>query len=42
MGDNREISFDSRYEEVGILSKNNIGGKAILRVWPLNKFGLVK
>jgi signal peptidase I len=42
MGDNREISFDSRYEEVGVLSKKNIGGKAVLRVWPLNKFGFIK
>lgn len=42
LGDNREISLDSRYEEVGVLSKKNIGGKAILRVWPLNKFGLLK
>jgi len=41
LGDNREISLDSRYEEVGVLSKKNIGGKAILRIWPLNKFGLL-
>lgn len=42
MGDNRDVSFDSRYEEVGVVSKENIGGKAIFRVWPLNKFGLIK
>ncbi|MDF2609708.1 MAG: signal peptidase [Lachnospiraceae bacterium] len=41
LGDNREISFDSRYEEIGIISKDNIGGRAILRIWPLNKFGLI-
>lgn len=41
LGDNREISLDSRYEEVGVLSKKNIGGKAIIRIWPLNKFGLL-
>ena len=41
MGDNREVSFDSRYEEVGPVSKENIGGRAILRIWPLNKFGLL-
>lgn len=42
MGDNREISEDSRYEIVGPVEKKNIGGKAILRVWPLNKFGLLE
>lgn len=42
LGDNREISEDSRYEAVGVLAKKNIGGKAVLRVWPLNKFGLLK
>lgn len=42
MGDNREVSFDSRYEEVGPVHKKDIGGKAILRVWPLNKFGLLE
>ncbi|MDF2952581.1 MAG: hypothetical protein K0S18_2164 [Anaerocolumna sp.] len=41
LGDNREISFDSRYEEIGIISKDNIGGRAILRIWPFNKFGLI-
>ncbi len=42
MGDNRKVSFDSRYEEVGPVEKKDIGGKAILRVWPLNKFGLLE
>lgn len=41
LGDNREVSLDSRYEEVGLVSKDNIGGKAILRIWPLKKFGTV-
>lgn len=41
MGDNREVSLDSRYEEVGVVPKKNIGGRAILRIWPLNKFGLL-
>jgi signal peptidase I len=42
LGDNREVSYDSRYEEVGLISKENIGGRAIFRVWPLNKFGTIK
>lgn len=42
MGDNREVSFDSRYEDVGPVKKENIGGKVILRIWPLNKFGLLE
>jgi signal peptidase I len=41
MGDNREVSLDSRYEEVGVVPKENIGGRAILRIWPLKKFGLL-
>jgi len=42
MGDNREISKDSRYSEVGKVQKENIGGRAIFRIWPLNKFGTIE
>jgi signal peptidase I len=41
MGDNREISYDSRYEEIGPVHRDYIEGKAFLRIWPLKKFGLV-
>lgn len=42
MGDNRKVSFDSRFEEVGPVEKKDIGGRAVLRIWPLNKFGLLE
>lgn len=41
MGDNRNISKDSRYEAVGNVSKKNIGGRAFLRVSPFSKFGTI-
>jgi len=42
LGDNRNISKDSRSEEVGNVKKENIGGKVVLRIAPLSKFGTVK
>ncbi len=41
MGDNRSHSMDSRDEDVGPVKRELIEGKAILRIWPLNKFGLL-
>ena len=42
MGDNRNNSKDSRSEEVGNVKRSQIIGRAWLRNWPLNKFGLLK
>lgn len=42
LGDNREVSEDSRYEEVGPVSRDKIEGKAILRIYPFKKFGTIK
>ncbi len=42
MGDNRNISKDSRSEEVGNVKKENIGGRVIFRVKPLSRFGTVE
>lgn len=39
MGDNRTASSDSR--EFGPISKDGIIGQALLRYWPVNKFGLI-
>lgn len=39
LGDNRDVSQDSRFEEVGFVQKKNIEGKAILRIFPFSKFG---
>jgi len=41
MGDNRNISKDSREEEVGNVVKKNIGGRVIFRISPLRRFGTV-
>ncbi len=42
LGDNRNGSKDSRVEEVGNIKRSQIQGKAVLRIWPLNKVGFVK
>lgn len=42
LGDNRNGSKDSRVEEVGNVKRSQIQGKALLRIWPLNKVGFVK
>lgn len=39
LGDNRSVSLDSRYDKVGPVAMENIAGKAMLRIWPLSKFG---
>ena len=40
LGDNREISADSRVK--GLIDEEQILGKAIFRIWPLNKISVVK
>ena len=39
LGDNRTVSEDSRYEEVGPVKRENIEGRDILRIYPLSEFG---
>ena len=42
MRDNRNNSSDSRDPSVGNIRRSNIIGKAWVRIWPLNKFGVLK
>ncbi len=42
MGDNRNKSSDSRYVDVGTIDKDDIIGKAIVRIWPLSTFGALE
>lgn len=42
LGDNRNHSVDSRFSEVGTIERKDIIGKAWLRIFPLNRFGLLK
>ena len=42
IGDNRDVSIDSRNTAVGCVSKEQIVGKVIFRVWPLCDFGPVR
>ncbi len=42
LGDNRVISKDSRYSEVGLIEEENIIGKVVLRIYPFSSFGTVE
>lgn len=42
MGDNRNNSKDGRDPSVGNIRRENIIGRAWLRIWPLNKVGFIK
>ena len=39
MGDHRATSVDSRHQEIGCISQEQIVGKIVFRVWPLPDFG---
>ena len=42
MGDDRAISLDSRTTAVGSVSKEQVLGQVVFRVWPLKEFGSIK
>ncbi len=39
MGDHRSVSVDSRSTLVGCVAEEQVVGKIVFRVWPLNEFG---
>ena len=42
LGDNRDVSIDSRYKSVGCVSSEQIVGKIVFRVWPLARIGTLR
>lgn len=42
LGDNRNASSDSRMDIVGNIQRENIIGKAWVRIWPFQKLGVLK
>ena len=42
MGDNRNNSSDSRDPVVGNIHRDEFIGKAWMRIWPLNRMGMIK
>jgi signal peptidase I len=41
MGDNRNNSFDSRFFPEHFIRKKDIVGRAFVRIWPLNRLGIL-
>jgi signal peptidase I len=41
MGDHRSASIDSRHSSIGCVSDEQIVGKLVLRIWPLNRMGKI-
>ncbi len=42
LGDNRNHSSDSRDPNVGILHREDLLGRAWIRIWPVNDFGVIR
>ncbi len=41
LGDNRNESYDSRYAEIGPVSRDNLCGRIVFRIYPFKKFGVM-
>lgn len=41
LGDNRAVSEDSRYQDVGMIDERNILGKAVFHLFPFQRLGFV-
>ena len=41
LGDNRNASSDSRNPSVGVLKRDEIVGRAWIRIWPLENVGVI-
>ena len=39
MGDNREASYDSRFDTLGFIARDEVIGKAIYRIYPFEQWG---
>ena len=42
LGDNRAVSIDSRHSSIGCVTSEQIVGKIVFRVWPLDRIGPVQ
>ena len=42
LGDNRDVSIDSRNTAVGCIAEDQLVGKVVFRIWPLSEFGPVR
>ena len=42
LGDNRTVSRDSRYAEIGMIDTRHIMGEAVFTLYPFDRFGFVK
>ena len=42
LGDNRDVSLDSRSSEIGMLERKKIDGKVVFRIFPFSKIRRIK
>ena len=42
MGDYRDVSVDSRSTTIGCVAEEQIVGKIVFRIWPLDRFGPIR